>query len=58
MFKVNNKNIRTTPGVFIVNFEHISHLIVVFLLLTLAGKCRLVVNLFGPDFLANTLRSK
>ena len=27
MFKVNNKDTRTTPyGVFIVNFEHISHL--------------------------------
>ena len=33
MFKVNNKDTRT--GVFIVNFEHISHLILVFLLLTL-----------------------
>ena len=28
-------------GVFIVNFEHISHLVVVFLLLTLSSKCRL-----------------
>ena len=28
-------------GVFIVNFEHISHLALVFLLLTLRGKCRL-----------------
>ena len=58
MFKVNNKDTRTTPietleqgvkyvqsqqsqsqrrrsGVFIVNFEHISHLVLVFLLLTL-----------------------
>ena len=25
MFKVNNKDTRTSPGVFIVNFEHISH---------------------------------
>ena len=33
MFKVNNKDTRT--GVFIVNFEHISHLALVFLLLTL-----------------------
>ena len=31
-------------GIFIVNFEHISHLAVVFLLLTL-GKCRLGVLL-------------
>ena len=35
MFKVNNKYTRTTPGVFIVNFEHISQLVLVFLLLTL-----------------------
>ena len=38
MFKVNNKDIRTTPlrrsGVFIVNFEHISQLFS-FLLLNL-----------------------
>ena len=37
MFKVNNKNTRTTPmgrsGVFIVNFEHISRLNLVFLFL-------------------------
>ena len=32
MFKVNNKETRMTP---IVNFEHISHLVLVFLLLTL-----------------------
>ena len=38
MFKVNNKDTRTTPrsGVFIVNFEHISQLFLVFLLLTLS----------------------
>ena len=49
MFKVNNKNTRTKceicskltidtsrrSGVFIVNFEHVSHLFLVFLLLTL-----------------------
>ena len=49
MFKVNNKDTRTTQGlhktfrgttwrrsgVFIVNFEHISHLVLLFLLLTL-----------------------
>ena len=34
MFKINNKD-RRRSGVFIVNFEHISHLILVFLLLTL-----------------------
>ena len=32
MFKVNNKD---TTGVFIVNFEHISHLALVFILFTL-----------------------
>ena len=39
MFKVNNKDIKTTPwhrsDVFIVNFEHISHLVLEFLLLNL-----------------------
>ena len=41
LFKVNNRNTRTRcrhwrrSGVFIVNFEHISHLVLVFLLLTL-----------------------
>ena len=39
MFKINNKDTRTTSmtssGVFIVNFEHTSYLILVFLLLTL-----------------------
>ena len=39
MLKVNNKDTRPTPmgrrsGVFIVNFEDISHLVLVFLLLT------------------------
>ena len=35
--KVNNKDTRATPcsAVFIVNFEHISHLVLVFLLITL-----------------------
>ena len=39
MFKVNNKDTRMTSmawcRVFIVNFEHVSHLVLVFLLLTL-----------------------
>ena len=34
MFKVNNKN-TSRSGVIIVNFEHISHFFLVFLLLTL-----------------------
>ena len=36
MFKVGNKGTKTMPGVLIVNFEHISHLVLVFLLLTLS----------------------
>ena len=45
MLKVNNRNTRTrceicsklnNKGIFIVNFEHISHLVLVFLLLTLS----------------------
>ena len=40
MFKINNKDTRKRPwrrsGIFIVNFEHISHLALVFLLLTLS----------------------
>ena len=35
MFKVNNKDTRCLFGVFIVNFEYISHLFLVFLLLAL-----------------------
>ena len=34
MFKVNNKDTHRS-SVFIVNFEHVSHLVIVFLLLTL-----------------------
>ena len=40
MFKVNNKDTRTMPwrgsGVFIINFKHVSHLVLLFLLLTLS----------------------
>ena len=40
MFKVNNKDSRATVlasiGVFIVNFEHISYFVLVFVLLTLS----------------------
>ena len=40
IFKVNNKNTRIMPmgrsGVFIVNFEHIPHLVLLVLLLTLS----------------------
>ena len=48
MFKVNNKDTRTikTPGVFISNFEYILHLVLLFILLTLVGKCRLGNELF------------
>ena len=47
MFQVDNKKKKTERrhwrrfGVFIVNFEHISHHVLVILLLTLAGKCLL-----------------
>ena len=40
MFKVTNKDNRRHSGVFIVNFKHISHFALVFLLLNLS-KCRL-----------------
>ena len=53
MFKVNNKETRTThwhhSGVFIVNFEHISNLFLVFLLLTLNIYWEVVTNLFVLD---------
>ena len=35
MFKVTSKDTRRRFGVYIVNFEHILHLILVFLLLTI-----------------------
>ena len=40
IFKINNKDTRTTrgSGVFIFKFEHISYLVLVFLLLTLNMK--------------------
>ena len=38
MFKVNNNDPRRRSGVFIVNIEHISHLVLVFLLLRLNMK--------------------
>ena len=34
MFKVNNEHAWRRCGVFIVNFEHISHIVLVFLLIT------------------------
>ena len=39
MFKINNKDTRS--GVFIASFENISHIVLVFPLLTWLGKCRL-----------------
>ena len=46
MFKVNNKDTRATQwrrsDVFLINFEHISHLVPVFLLLTLNMQLPLV----------------
>ena len=38
MFKVNNKDTRRRSGIFIVNFEHISHLVLLFPLGNLDGK--------------------
>ena len=35
MFNVSNKDTRMVSGIFIVDFEHISHLVLVFPLLTL-----------------------
>ena len=40
LFKVNNEDTRTTPltsFAFIVNFEHVRHIVLVFLWLTLRG---------------------
>ena len=41
MFKVNSKDTpkdaRRRSGIFVVNFEHVLHLVLVFLLLTLSG---------------------
>ena len=38
-FKVKNRNNNVVLGKFIVNSEHISHIFLVFLLLTLTSKC-------------------
>ena len=51
MFRVNNKDTRTTPSVFIVNFEHISHLVLVFLLLTLSRLMLAEMSLFGKSII-------
>ena len=49
LFKVNNKDTRTTSsGVFIVNFEMISHIALVFLLLIL-NKCRLGTQIIAEE---------
>ena len=49
-------------GIFIVNFEHISHLVLVFLLLTLKCNCWLGRNVLykesSPNFASNIKRSK
>ena len=50
MFKVNNKDTRTTPGrhsgVFIVNFEHISYIFLVFLTLNMQMRTGHVQSIF------------
>ena len=53
MFKVNNKNTRkTSSGAFNVNFEHISHLALVFLLLTLPAEFELAFNKTAIELLS------
>ena len=42
--KILERRQRRRPGIFIVNFEHISHLVLVFLLLTFAGWVRVKVT--------------
>ena len=46
MFKVDNKDTRMTSGVFIVNFEHTLHLVLVLLLWTLGMYLFAVSDLF------------
>ena len=46
MFKVNSKDTRTMSDVFIVNFEQISHMVLVFLLLTLSRQVLANLDLF------------
>ena len=65
MFKVNNKDTRTTPMAlsFIVNFEHILHLDLVFQLLTLsrlmtAGNVKNNKVLKGKEEVAGTVTVK
>ena len=51
MFKVNNKDTKTTPGIFIVSFEHISHRVLVFRLLTLNMQMPAGLNeVFSDDY--------
>ena len=51
MFKVNNKDTGTTP-IFIVNFEHISHLVLVFLWLTFNFKlAQILLKIFPSKLL-------
>ena len=49
-FKVNNKDIKTTlvscPGVFIVNFEQISRIVLLFQSLLWTSKCWIVKYVF------------
>ena len=44
IFKVNSKNTRTTPDVFIVNSEHNSHLFLLFLVFLLASLANVTAN--------------
>ena len=49
MFKVHNKNTRRRSGVFIVNFDYISHFFLAFLMLTLNKQMLAGFHLFSPN---------
>ena len=57
MLKVNNKDTRRRSGVFIVNFEHILHLVLAFLLLTLNMKLPAGLSLIFPYTIATLYHS-
>ena len=69
MFIVNNRNTRTRceicsnkipercPGIFIVNFEHISHLVLEFLLLTLSRSMSAGTNIDPHNWVLSGSRS-
>ena len=60
MFKIDNKNTRATSDIFIVNFERISQLFLVFLLLTFNEQMLAVLglNLLNVNILSAIFQSK